>query len=87
MSKAEAEKGSRQTMLCNLIRAKNQSPVAILFLDAQPIDAFGDEAQMSALIKVIDAAVKEFGLDIALDNVWEKVRSSAPLIEIYAEHK
>jgi len=87
MSKVEAEKGSKQSMLCNLIRGRNQSPVAILFLDAQPPHAFGDEAKMSELIGVVDSAVKEFGLDTALDSVWEQVRSSAPLIEIYAERK
>jgi hypothetical protein len=41
MSKDEAEGSSRQTMFCYLIGGKNQSPVAIFYLDAEPANAWG----------------------------------------------
>ena len=42
---------------------------------------------MSELMKEVDKAVKEFGLDSALEKVWEQVQTSAPLIEIYADRR
>lgn len=87
MSKAEAEGGSRQSMFCYLIRGKNQSPVAILYLDAEPSNAFGDNTQMSKLTEEVEKAVKEFGLNTALEQIWEQVQTSAPLIEIYADNR
>jgi hypothetical protein len=82
MTKAEAETASgRQTLFCYLVRAKNQSPLAVFYLDAEPASAFGDKTQMEDLLKVVGDAVKEFELDRALEKVWHQVQSSAPLIE------
>lgn len=88
MTKEEAEAASgRQTLLCYLIKAKNQSPIAALYLDAEQENAFGDRENMQKLIQEIDRAVKKYGLDDALDRVWQQVQSSAPLIEIYGANK
>jgi len=86
LTKNEADSGSgKQTMLCHLIRSKNQSPLAIFYLDAEKPNAFGNESRMSELNNVVGNAVRELGLDAALQEVWEKVQTSAPLIEIYAD--
>ena len=88
MTKTEAESASgRQTLFCCLIRGKNQSPVAIFYLDAEADNAFGDDSQMSALLQIVEEAVTTFGLDSALEDVWKKVQPVAPLIEIYADRK
>jgi len=88
MTKNEAEIASgRQTLFCYLIRGQNQSPMAIFYLDAEPVDAFGNDTQMSQLSAVVEHAVKEYGLDSALETVWRQVQNSAPLIEIYADRK
>jgi hypothetical protein len=88
MTKAEAELAAgRQTLLCFLVKAKNQSPVAALYVDAEPENAFGDKAGMAGLMTAMDAAVKKYGLDQALEAIWQKVQDSAPLIEIYGDNK
>jgi hypothetical protein len=84
LTKAEAESASgRQTLFCALIRATNESPLAMFYLDAAPKSAFGDDAKIKLLQDVVDNAVKTMGLDVALEKVWHDIRSSAPLIEIY----
>jgi hypothetical protein len=85
MAKAEAESASKQTMFCYVIQGKNQSPIAILYLDAGPTNAFGDDTQMSDLMTEVAKAVKDLELDNALGKVWKNVQASAPLIEIYAD--
>lgn len=87
LTKDELEGANKnQTMLCHLIKADNQSPLALLYLDCEDRDAFGDEKKMDDLDGVINKAVKDFGLDRALEQVWQQARASAPLIEIYADH-
>ncbi|HLJ86370.1 MAG TPA: hypothetical protein VKZ53_06075 [Candidatus Angelobacter sp.] len=76
-----------QTMLCYLIKGQNQSPLAMLYLDATEKDAFGNDAQMDKLLETIDAEVKKLALDKSLEQVWQQAQSSAPLIEIYADRK
>lgn len=84
MTKEEAEAASgRQTLLCYLVKAKNQSPLAALYFDSEPQDAFGDKDKMKKLEEEIAVAIKKYGLDDALEKVWQKVQASAPLIEIY----
>jgi hypothetical protein len=83
MTGKEAEAASPQTICCVLIRARNQSPLALFYLDAEGLDAFGDSANMQLLRLEVENAVKEFYLDSALEKVWEEVQVSAPLIEIY----
>jgi hypothetical protein len=87
-TKKEAESpDQRQTMLCYLLKGQNQSPVAMIYLDAKEANAFGNEQQMNNLLTAIGSAVRSFGLDKDLEKLWQEVRSSAPLIEIYADHK
>jgi hypothetical protein len=86
MTRDEAESSSvsaRQTSLCYLIKGKNESPVAALYMDAEEQKAFGEQAGIDALMKAIGEGVKHYGLDDAFDQIWRQVQSSAPLIEIY----
>jgi hypothetical protein len=86
LTKNEAGGASKkQTMLCHLILSESQNPLAIFYLDAEPHDAFGDAAQMSALLEVVKKAVEDFKLKVLLEKVSDNVQKSAPLIEIYAD--
>ena len=76
-----------QTMLCYLIKGQNKSPLAMLYLDAEAENAFGTDAEMDQLLTVIGTEVTRFGLDKALEQVWQQAQASAPLIEIYADRK
>jgi hypothetical protein len=88
MTKFEAERASgRQSILCHVIKATNQSPVGVFYMDAEPENAFGDTTKMDELLAVIKQAIKDFVLDKSLERVWEQIQASAPLIEIYADPK
>lgn len=86
-TREEAENAEYQTMLCHLIKGPNQNPVAMLYFDAKEANAFGTDAQMKELLKKIDEEVRNRKLDENLQSIWEKAQASAPLIEIYADHK
>ena len=88
MTQKEAKQASgRQTVFCHLIRASNQNPLAIFYLDAEQENAFGDKQQMEALDTLVDEAIKAYALREALEKVWEQVRNSAPLIEIHGNRE
>ncbi len=83
----EAENSKYQTMLCHLIKAENDNPVAMLYLDAEDKYAFGTQDQMNKLLEIIRNEVKNRKLDGDLQKIWQQAQASAPLIEIYADHK
>lgn len=86
-TREEAENSQYQTMLCHLIKSQNDNPVAMLYLDAQEANAFGTKAQMDDLLKKIEEEIKTRKLDEDLQKIWQQAQASAPLIEIYADHK
>jgi hypothetical protein len=75
-----------QTMLCYVVKEENQSPVAMLYLDAKEANAFGTDAQMDSLLQTIRDEIEK-GLKGKLNTIWEEAQKSAPLIEIYADRK
>ena len=48
---------------------------------------FGSQTQMDELLAMIDKEVKSRELDKKLQTIWQQAQASAPLIEIYADHK
>ena len=87
MLKEEAEVApERQTSLCYLVKAQNQSPVAAIYLDAEAKDQFGERGA-KALMAVIEQSVESYGLCQSLEQVWGQVRGSSPLIELYGANK
>lgn len=75
-----------QTILCHLIKATNESPLALFYMDAESKGAFGDENKMRELMGIIEDEIKRLELDESLEQVWQQVKQSAPLIEIYDDH-
>ena len=76
-----------QTMLCYLVKGKNDIPLAMIYLDAKEADAFGTQDQMDELLAVIEKESQQRGLTENFGKIWEQIQASAPLIEIYADRK
>lgn len=83
LTRDEAQRPGRQTMLCCILKAGTGVPVGALYMDAKGRDEFGSSEEMQALAGKVQKAAETSGLIASLEAIWEDIKKKAPLVEIY----